>query len=718
MYAHSHPARPKSAWDPLSAHLQRVADEAGCLAEAFGAGPWAHVAGLLHDLGKSSAEFQHRLEGGSAVDHSTAGAREIVKRWGAGRGALLAYAIAGHHGGLPDWAELNERLHHRRLPLYDSGLMPVPSPPLPPFTLTDGFGIGLLIRMLFSCLVDADHRDTARFFADADGRAEPEPRWASLAALKARLDQHLDRKCCEAADTLVNRHRAQVLAQCRAKAALPPGLFSLTVPTGGGKTLSSLAFALDHALRHGMRRVIYAIPFTSIIEQTARAFRQALHEAGGEEVVLEHHSNYRHPGDADGNEFDDPEMVRIATQTWDAPLIVTTNVQLFESLFGNRPSRCRKLHNIAGAVIILDEAQTLPTELLRPCLEVLRALVANYRVTVVLCTATQPALDRSEWMPEGLDGVREIIDRPEALYDALRRVRVETIGRLTDGDLAERLARLDQALCIVNTRAHARAVHDLLAGADGTFHLSALMCPEHRSRRLATIRERLNDGAACRVITTPLIEAGVDVDFPVVFRALAGLDSIAQAAGRCNREGLRAAGGTVHVFEPDRSMSNPYWQRRIAMTKAVQDRFEDLLGPDAVRRYFQQLYDAEELDRHGILPLLGHGGRGDTLCFRTAAEKFRLIADGMDDVVIPYDEEARATIAALRYVERPGSLLRQLQRYTVQIYPWELAALSVAGAVERIADQFWVLVNEDLYDAAVGLRTADPTWLGPESTIL
>jgi CRISPR-associated endonuclease/helicase Cas3 len=542
-YAHTRQGRPCEEWEDLSDHLGETARLAGQFASEFGAERWGYLAGLWHDIGKSSAAFQayllassdvgdgiHESEMRGRVDHSTAGARHAVRLGKGGR--LLAYCIAGHHAGLPDdvgeMSSLTQRLVKDIDPL---GLVPpdflnAPLPALPKLKLPSrasyhraGFALAFYTRMLFSCLVDADFLCTESFMSPERSELRDGVR-ATCEQLLDRLNQHLADKQRNAEDTPVNRQRRAVLDSCREKARLDPGFFSLHVPTGGGKTLSSLAFALTHAVLHDKRRVVYAIPFTSIIEQTADVFREALGELHDE--LLEHHSSL---------EPDDPsrqsDRTRLAAENFDATVIVTTNVQLFESLFSCRTSRCRKLHRLAQSVIILDEVQTLPVSLLAPTLAALQELVNNYGASVVLCSATQPAIEKRVDFSIGLDGVRPIIDEPKSLHGALRRTAVERLGAISNEELVDRLRRDTQVLCIVNSRRHAA---DLFGALDDrrAFHLSASMCAAHRANVVEKIRRRLGPevGAACQVISTQVIEAGVDVDFPAVFRAEAGLDSI------------------------------------------------------------------------------------------------------------------------------------------------------------------------------------------------
>jgi len=712
----------------LRHHLEKVARLARRFASSFGSGEWAFLAGKWHDVGKFSRDFQERLRkardpdahienAAKRPDHSTAGAQHALTALG-GAGKLIAYAIAGHHAGLPDGksneASCLERRLEKNIPDYSAcprAILQTTLPsglPLEELKGRRGFQRAFFIRMLYSALVDADFLDTESFM-------DPEAsKWRQgyppLSRLKGSLNNHLNRLADES--TEVNRRRARVLAACRAAAEWSPGLFSLTVPTGGGKTLSSLAFALDHALGHDLRRIVYVIPYTSIIEQTAGVFRDVL----GADAVLEHHSNFE-PEKED-------RRSRLASENWDAPLVVTTNVQFFESLFHNRSSRCRKLHNIARSVVILDEAQLLPVHLLRPCMEALRELALNYGSSAVLCTATQPALHRREDFPFGLENVREIVPDPEELYLALRRVRVENLGAISDEELSGRISEEERALCVVNTRGHARRLYETLEGDDARFHLSALMCPAHRSEKLAEIRGRLQarPQRPCRVVSTQLVEAGVDVDFPAVFRAVTGIDSVAQAAGRCNREGELPEPGRVFLFAPEHE-SPAYLRQNIETAQAVLRRHPDPLSLEAVKFYFETLYwrkGEELLDRERILERLEEDFRRLNFPFRDIARCFRVIEESTIPVIVPRDEKARELVASLRYAEHAGRLGRALQSYAVTIYPGEMQALERAGSVEAMGPgkMFRVLTNPEIYRDDVGLCLEDPSFHAPENLVL
>lgn len=731
----------------LADHLRSVGELAADFAQHFGEG-WARLAGRWHDLGKYRPRFQHYIRSVSGFEfnpdahikgeagkapHSTAGAMLATDRFGVA-GRILAYLIAGHHAGLADWfggldarldlpasrAELDESLaEHPPAELLDSGSFKPDLRTIPGGK--DGFA--LWVRMLFSALVDADFLDTERYMNPE--KFARRNAWPALAELAPRFDAHMAKLAADATPTPVNALRADILAQCCAAAALAPGLFSLTVPTGGGKTLSGMAFALEHARRHGKRRVIHVIPYTSIIEQTADIFRTIFGEA-----VIEHHSN------AESEPGQETQASRLACENWDAPVIVTTNVQFFESLFAARTSRCRKLHNLVDAVVILDEAQLLPPEFLQPILDVLNLLTRHYGVTVVLSTATQPALATREYFDakqnlRGLDGVREIIEDPDALYRALDRVNVRLPADWQQPTewpkLASELAAHASVLAIVNTRRNARALWEAMP--EGTLHLSALMCGAHRSDLIHQIKTRLKDGLPTRVVSTQLVEAGVDVDFPVVYRAVAGLDSIAQAAGRCNREGRLPGKGEVVVFVPPKPAPPGLLRQGENACRSVLHGVTDApLDRARFARYFEQLYAGCTLDRHGICDALfmAHGKlAGDTLAvnFRTAADKFRLIDDeGSVPIIVNYrgmdgsDDSIDTWLATLRRDGPERWLMRKLQRYTVSLHRGQAMALLNQGDIQETLPGLFVQGSDWLYDSAIGLNP-DGSPLNPGDTI-
>ena len=741
-FAHSTDRTDRTNWQTLAGHLQGVADGAAQRGERLGISAATRLAGLLHDLGKYTAAFQGRLNGANArVEHSTAGAaialasaRKPDDRHVA---ELIAHAIAGHHAGLPDRiggdASLDARLAAFDEAALDPGwkgevnlsaehLMPSFDWGLPDLD-TFRFRFALVGRMIFSCLVDADFRDTEAFYKTGSPARRSPKLEEILPELQRRLDRHLATMNGEGP---VNRLRGEVLAQVRSQADEAPGLFTLTVPTGGGKTLASLAFALDHAKRHGLRRVIVAIPFTSVVDQTAAILRKVL----GADVVLEHHSAI--DVDVAGSDEETGEAkLRRAMEDWDAPVIVTTHVQLFESLFAARPSRCRKLHNIAGSVIVLDEAQTLPRHLLAPTVRMIDALAANWNTTIVLCTATQPAFDARRFadghaLALPLAG-RELAPEPERLARQMKRVRVEFSGEMDDDALVAALGKVRQGLVIVNSRGHALALYRATSALEGTVHLTTRQTASHRRRILGTVRECLREGAPCRVIATSLVEAGVDLDFPRVWRAEAGLDQIAQAAGRCNREGRRPVDKSlITVFRAPDNPPPAEIKGLVGDLERMAHRNADLLSPAAIEDYFREVHWrlGEDGDREKILGMFRADARGTNFAYRKAAEAYRMIESGMVPVIVPREPVAAETVDRLGVADIPsGTLARELQPHLVQVPPRARAQLLASGHVAFAAtalrgDQFAVLRSSSLYDEAVGLVWEDADYLASESLLV
>ena len=719
LYAHTKDGAARDAWQALDDHLQEVARLAESHSARFRAREWGRLLGLLHDIGKCNPDFQLRLTGENRghADHKGTGAR-LLDGLGTGFGRIGAYCVAGHHGGLPDFSNTQNGKSLRRI-IEDAFVLPGDRPnplagggdPQLPFVPDNPFQLSFFTRMLFSALVDADFLDTERFMdpEKSGWRASGPP----LEVLADVLGRHL---ASFDGSGRINELRAEILAHCRGKAVLPPGLFTLTVPTGGGKTLSSMAFALDHARNHGLRRVVYVIPYTSIIEQNAAVFRAVFKDMPG--AVIEHHSTFD-PHTAFGEEDNARESAvarshRLACENWDAPVVVTTNVQFFESLFAAKPSPCRKLHNLAGSVIILDEAQMLPVEFLDPCLRALEELTAHYGCSVVLCTATQPALRREDFATgrkgtvhglPGLDAARELAPDPGRLYDAFKRTVLRDLGELALADVAGLVRAREQVLCIVNTRTRAAELFGMVRDEPGARHLSALMCPAHRFRRLAGIRRMLERGEPCRVISTQLVEAGVDISFPEVIRELAGLDSIIQAAGRCNREGEHEELAPVSVFRPAEGMGGRFSAQAGHAESVLRNLKEGLdpFSPEAIRHYFRLHYWLQpSLDKKDVLRHLDSPGL--EWRFREAARLFKLIDNqSMRPVIIPWDDRAEDLLDRLHFAERPGGVLRELQQYTVQVYENQLTALNDAGAIEWVADTYAVLCRPELYDDKLGL---------------
>ncbi len=721
----------------LSDHLKSVSKLAAKFAQPFDGQNWAILAGLWHDLGKYRPAFQQyiRIVSGYSEDahieqsgkpvHSEAGAAHAVA-WNKSAGRFLAYLIAGHHSGLPDWnkaeagtASLFNRLVRAEQEQHLAEVLKTTGIPQDIVASTTNVkdlsrprggsnGLHLWLRMLFSCLVDADFLDTERFMdpVQAQQRANP----YSIEYLKQQFDNYMAVKSASAEATLVNQKRAEILRDCREAALESQGVFTLTVPTGGGKTLSGMAFALEHAIKHNKHRIIVAIPYTSIIEQTAEQYRHIF----GDDAVLEHHSNL----DPDSPEQENTRN-RLASENWDVPIIVTTNVQLLESLFSARTSRCRKLHNLANSVIILDEAQLLPPDYLKPILNVLCLLTDHYGVTLVLSTATQPALgtvkdsfDRVVF--EGLDAKKEIISDVDGLFSQMKRVEIQKPSdlsvRYSWNELAQELLQYPSVLVIVNSRRDARELFDLMP--EGTIHLSALMCGEHRSRIISDIKKRLKAGENLRVVSTQLVEAGVDLDFPVVYRALAGLDSIAQAAGRCNREG-KLSKGKVVVFQPPKSPAKGLLLFGEQATRTVwHQKEDDLLSHQLFNVYFRQFFAQVDADAHQIMPLLTQGASCGEVQFRTAAERFRLIPDIGTTILVPYGIVGFDLMDRLKREGPHRTLMRKLQRYSVNIYDPEFLALKSIGAVEELSPGIFGVCVTNAYDELLGLLPAGKIYTG------
>jgi CRISPR-associated endonuclease/helicase Cas3 len=726
----------------LENHLRGVAECAAKFAEVFGARDWGYIAGLWHDLGKYQQEFQEKLKGRSVkVEHSGLGAALAFTR-NKDHGIPLASAIAGHHTGLANIVSsdidqptaLLERIKSNQTLLEEikkqlpSWVTSAPIPTAPTFLLPNGEDIQtqrrrweLFTRFLYSLLVDADRLDSEA--ADDPAMAMKRGGYDSIADLRLRLDKNLDALRESIPEVLknteVNRLRADVLFACRSMAQRDPGIYSLTVPTGGGKTLSSMAFALRHAEQHKLQRIIVVIPYTSIIEQNAAVFRNVLDDRN----VVEHHSNLDPVAKEKMSGEEIAKQQELACENWDAPIIVTTTVQFFETMFSSKSSRCRKLHNVAGSVIILDEVQTLPTEYLASILEGLNDLVHFYRCSLVLSTATPPALRKRERFIMGLDGIQEIISDSGTLSHKLARVvcswpDIEAPAR-DWSDLAKEVAPYPQVLMVVHKRDDARVMAKQLASIvppATVFHLSALMCPSHRSAVLTKIREKLERGEECRLISTQLVEAGVDVDFPVVYRALGGLDSIVQAAGRCNREGLREKGQVV-VFRANTTPPKGTPKQALEVTETMLRQSNGALDPtdpEIFERFFRQLYFVKNLDERGVQ------SERASFNFATVGDKFQMIEDGFTyTVVVPYGE-AQERLARFRHDGPSRETIRALQPFTVNIYQNSVQRLEEMGALERIMDSILSLLPgfDHLYDKRFGLVIGDTFGANPASLIV
>ena len=691
---------------PLKAHLEGTAELAAAFAAPFGAADNALRTGLLHDIGKYSPAGQRRMldhDRAPRVDHSTAGAQAAL----ALHDAPAAFAIAGHHGGLPDMggkfdaADAGTLLGRKKRSLngpldpsaWTSEIQLDPKGGSPAWALSSGaYTAQFYTRMLFSCLVDADFLDTESFMRPGKperGVGEPLP------VLLDKLRAHVAGWLQAEPTSDLNYRRTQILRACLQGDRQPRGLYTLTVPTGGGKTISSMAFALSHAVKHGLSRVIYVIPYTSIIEQNAAVFRGIL----GEDNVLEHHSGVDFDDDMQDAENDRMQKLRLAAENWDAPVIVTTAVQFFESLYAARTSQCRKLHNLADSVIIFDEAQMLPVGDLRPCVRAITELVGRYGVTAVLCTATQPSLGRliREFAPQMQ--IRELCPDADALVGLFRRVTFQREHQVyTEDVLAEALGEAEQVLCVVNKRKRAQDVCRLLP-EEGRFHLSTLMTSEDRTRALRAIRERLKDGRPCRVVSTSLIEAGVDVDFPEVWREEAGLDSILQAAGRCNREARRPAEQCmVHVFAFEGRPLMGIAQNVAALRTSV-DNHSHMDDPAAIRAYFDFLMNLKgsAMDVHEVL------SKCDRMELHVIDDSFHIIDQNTMPIYIPNGEN-NALLEDLRRGCYSRKLFRTLSRSSVSVYPDHFKRLYEKGSIERLGEyRGGILCDPTAYSSQWGL---------------
>ena len=671
---------------PLKEHLNNVAELAAIFCEPFDAAEDGKQCGLYHDVGKYSEAFQRRIRGSTErVDHSSAGAVLLFEN----RNIPAAMSIAGHHSGLSDVGNRNDmddsfmgRINRAKadgLEDYSVWEEELPREIQSGHFETSPLGNYFYTKMLFSALTDADWLDTEAYF-----RNEPySPPSEDLSGLKTTLDRYISPWWD--AKTQINQRRCKILRAAIEHGRDEPGLFTLTVPTGGGKTIASMAFALHHAERYGLRRVIYVIPYCSILEQTRQVFESVF----GKECITAHYSGAEYTYSEQT-----PDIRAFSAENWEAPIILTTAVQFFESLYSAKPGKNRKLHNIAKSVIIFDEAQMLPVPFLRPCLAGISQLTERFGCSAVLCTATQPAVEPvlRELVPK-LD-IREICPEPEQMYQEFRRVSYQYDGDLSDEELADKLSVYPQVLCVVNSRKQAQKLYSQLSGTDGAFHLSTTMIPQDRKNALTTIRERLRRGQECRVISTSLIEAGVDVDFPVVYRALAGLDSIIQTGGRCNREGKRMrAESVVHIFQTGVQAPRMLEQNIAAAERTIR-RYEEIDSVEAIHHYFQfllyTLKDKKQLDEKEIVPSV------EKLMFATVSQRFHLI-DGVDFTVYIPLRKGAILVSQLRENGPSRKLLRELDQYAVGMYRKRFEELCDSGVVERISETAGILLDLSLY---------------------
>ncbi|MDR1664525.1 MAG: CRISPR-associated helicase Cas3' [Clostridiales bacterium] len=704
---------------PLLEHLLGTAETARKNAGEWG-GDFAFCCGLAHDVGKYSEKFQRRIRNENIrVDHATAGGQALYAlNKESALSVLAAYCVTGHHGGLPNGGSRKQALGDKsdttlfgRLkraiedyqPYKNEVGLPLLEIPNVLKIRRDGFDAAFFVRMLFSALVDADRLDTEKFCNRGNA-----PRGgflkipALLKALSVTVEKFLNSEEKPAESEITARNetlkkvRNALLRDCLSRAQSPPGLFKLTAPTGSGKTISSLAFALTHANENNLRRILYVVPYNTIIEQNAKVFEDIL----GPENVLRHNSDAEYKDDSE-----ETQNKKFSVENWDFPVIVTSSVQFFESLFSNNTSKCRKLHNIAGSVLVFDEAQMIPVPYLLPCVHAIETLVTQYGCSAVLSTATQSAVD---CYFKNIQPV-EISQNPEESYAVLRRATIRPLGEaLSDEDLSGRLLESESALCIVNTRAHAQELFKKLCSLspEGAFHLSTTMYPEHRKRVLHEIRERLAENLVCRVISTSLVEAGVDLDFETVYREAAGLDSIVQAAGRCNREGKRSAGDSaVFVFSPAERKPPTMLRSQIDAYHQTADKHADLAGLETIEAYFEQLfynYGEGNLDARQILRMFNDGAKSMSFPFEDAAKAFKLIDDHSQKTLY-YLRENPALAERVYKGERSRELFREIGAYGINLYEYEVEKLRAAGAVDDRLDESIILLTGE-YDSEMGVK--------------
>lgn len=741
MHYLAHPENPAGQPHLLKDHLCSVGTLARRFADAANpllAEP-AQWAGMLHDLGKYRDEFQsylrHERERSVETHHAVYGAALAFQHHWPG----LAFAIAGHHAGLHDLSKLQDFVHDARykaverlpqlLERFTAEVGPLDEQfAEPSFKHGQRLQAEVYMRMLFSTLVDADFLDTEAHYT---GVLRP----ASAFQPDELMGRLLAEKAAKSSAGELNALRNRIFQQCLDAAERPPGFFSLTVPTGGGKTLASMAFALRHASQHGLRRVIVVIPYLSIIEQNAAQYRR-IFDSDHEGTVIEHHSAIMAPEDKEERHRTPLEY---AAENWDAPIIVTTSVQFIESLFANRPARCRKLHNIAHSVVIFDEVQTLPSHLLNPLLNILRELKMNYGVSIVFSTATQPAFRHHALsLQEGFannDMIEITYDTAET-FKTLRRVNFRLPAKDETADwrtLAEEIVTRPQALCVLNVRRHAfelwEAGRHIIASdeRDTIFHLSSAMCAQHRFDLLGddkdpaagTIRYRLLNEQPCRVISTQLIEAGVDVDFPLVWRALGPLDAIVQAAGRCNREGRlqdpngQPALGDVIVFRPaEASLPRGFYAVATSVTETLLARVHaDTLGTDHTlfEQYFSQLYQYVDTDYTKSGECSIQEDRANWR-FREVARKARVIADDTRPVIVPYGAGQDRIVEIRTRPQEKGKPrfdktdLQRLQRFMVNLHQRDFDYLLALGQIHPLLPNLELYVlSEGFYHDHLGL---------------
>ena len=700
------------------------------LAEGFGAGMGlgaeAGLLGAIHDEGKDTAAFQDYIHGRKhrRMDHSTAGAKSFFENGHIGWLQLIgALCVAGHHAGIPDLGSkvdcagtstLNGRMkkcipsiRHSQRYLIDSTCLDVDH--LNTFIeKRNTLDVMILTRMLFSCLVDADFLDTEAFMNNQPVRKNE---FSSLKEISAMFWSKLEEDGYFRPKNTLNEKRCEILHTCMRKGEGKQGLYSLTVPTGGGKTISSMAFAMKQAMKWHKERIIYVIPYLSIIEQTADVFRAFL----GNHAVLESHSQVDYDslveeGSEEASRV--AERMKLAAENWDAPVVITTNEQFFESLYANKTSRCRKLHNIANSVVILDEAQMMPVDFLKPCLHAIEQLVHYYGCTVVLCSATQPELGRYLQ-----NSPIEIMENVGELFQFFKRVTFDIDGETDYAEIAKKLDECEQVLCIASTKKEAEKIFELLDGE--AMYLSTNVCPAHRREIIREMKTRLRDGKPCCVVSTSIISVGVDIDFPVVYLQYTGLDSLIQGAGRCNREGRQSLQKSrAHIFWTKESKKSLFMRKEKQVTDMVRKKYntKEMTEPSAIRTYFENWYQSNEgnLDYREIEKL------AQSLSFAEIGKRFHLINDSTKSVFVPFDEKARNIKEQLMMGNRSRQLMRAAGAYMINVRyskaqgQSDFMKLLTQGQIEMFPgdENLAYLVNMEDYDVELGLKIKSEDGVG------
>lgn len=703
--------------------------------DSYGMKDLAYNAGLLHDFGKYRPDFQRYILAASGANqsgkvppkapHAIVGAIEARRLFDDPMIAdTLAYCISGHHRGLYDHNEMERRLRHGEHKRWCDACEKLTSVEDLGTTecdeVNEPYDLQMAIRMLFSALVDADRLDTERFMTlDLSAeRSRIRGNYASLNTLRERLMAKTE-SFSSAPDTPVNRARAYFLESCRTHGAeSDPGIYTLSLPTGAGKTISSMAWALEMAIRNHHDRIIYVIPYTSIITQTAMVFREIF----GEENILEHHSEVVVEQHGEGDSGDEQmSRLKFLTENWDAPIILTTNVQFFESLFASKPAKCRKVHSIANSVVVMDEVQALPEGFLSPILSAIDTLSEAFHCSILCCSATQPVYDEDLNSPDDgsdyytpLDTKGDLVPREAKYFAPFDRVDYHLEPQtVTSQELAERLAAEHSVLCVVNSRKDAGQVYRALRdNTDEVIHLSRSMCSAHLRKAIETIKERMRDGEPTKVISTQLIEAGVDLDFPCVWRAHSGLGSIIQAGGRCNREGKMERRGQVFVFSlADGSRPFGNIARGCNATKMLlhklSNKITDPTDPEVIAKYYRLYFkDIPDFDTEGIEKDLTEDP--EDINFESAAERFKLIDDeGTFPVIVPYMEEGKALVRKIRNHEiLTREDYHRMQEYSVSLRQGDYSTLLSHGNIEQIPwgeDFISVLVDDNCYDSVAGV---------------